>query len=85
MKDDLAINSRIASIIIKGGVFGTPGITSDSFGFVAQEIVSFKVGTTVIPLKPVWPMTFRHWQRPAHRCGPQQRDADSFEVHVLKV
>lgn len=45
--------SKIASIVIKGGIYGTPGAAgSDSFGFVAQEIVAFKVGATVIPLKP---------------------------------
>jgi hypothetical protein len=41
--------SRIASVVIKGQVIGTTGV-GDSFGFVAQQIGSFKVGGTKFPL-----------------------------------
>jgi hypothetical protein len=37
--------SKIASIIIKGTVDGTAA-SGDHFGFAAQQIVAFKVGTT---------------------------------------
>lgn len=43
--------SKIASIAIGGVVSGTVG-GSDSFGFEAQQIGSFKVGSTVFALKP---------------------------------
>jgi hypothetical protein len=37
------IVSKIASVVIRGLVYGTPG-TGDHFGFVAQQIGSFKAG-----------------------------------------
>ncbi len=45
------IASKIASITIKGTARGTVGGT-DHFGFVAQEIGSFKVGGAAFPLTP---------------------------------
>jgi hypothetical protein len=44
--------SRIASILIKGQALGTPSMVNatDHFGFVAQQIGSFKVGGTKFPL-----------------------------------
>jgi hypothetical protein len=44
--------ARIASITIKGQVIGTTGGAADRFGFVAEHIVSLRVGGTVIPLLP---------------------------------
>jgi hypothetical protein len=44
-----AIVSKIASITINGQALGTPdGI--DHFGFVAEQIGSFEIGTTTFPL-----------------------------------
>jgi hypothetical protein len=46
--DSASIVSRITSIAIKGLVYGTPGAAADHFGFVAQQIGSFKaLGITV--------------------------------------
>ena len=53
--DDVRIpggNSTIASIdriVVKGNVLGTPA-GGDHFGFVAEELVSVKIGSTVLPL-----------------------------------
>jgi hypothetical protein len=44
-----SIVSRIASIVIKGAVLGTVGL-ADHFGFVAQQIGSFSVAGTKLPL-----------------------------------
>jgi hypothetical protein len=44
-----AIVARIASIAIKGAVIGTAG-DGDHFGFVAQQIGSFKMGGLTAPL-----------------------------------
>jgi hypothetical protein len=49
--------SRIASIIIKGAVEGTAA-TGDHFGFEAQQILAFQVGTTNLPLVPHGGQTF---------------------------
>jgi hypothetical protein len=46
-----AIFSKIASITIGGSVVGTDSVV-DHFAFVSQEIGSFKVAGTVIPLNP---------------------------------
>jgi hypothetical protein len=48
--DDPKVTSKIASVTIDGQVLGTLA-GGDHFGFVAEEIDSFKVGGTVIPLK----------------------------------
>jgi hypothetical protein len=48
--NDPAVTASIASILIKGQVFGTPQ-ASDSFGFVAQRIGSMAVGGSPISLK----------------------------------
>ena len=45
------IVSKIASILIKGTVLGTVGGV-DHFGFLAQQIGSFKIGVTAFPLTP---------------------------------
>ncbi len=45
------IVSKISSITIKGAAYGTLG-AGDHFGFVAQQIGSFKIGTTAFPLTP---------------------------------
>lgn len=47
--DTTARISKIASITIKGTARGTLG-AGDHFGFVAQQIGSFKIGTTAFPL-----------------------------------
>ena len=49
--DAANIVSKIASILIKGTARGTIG-GSDHFGFVAQQIGSFKIGTAAFPLIP---------------------------------
>jgi hypothetical protein len=46
-----AILAKIASITIGGQILGTTGGT-DHFGFVAEQIGSFKVGVVAIPLTP---------------------------------
>ncbi len=46
-----AILSKIASITIKGHIYGSPG-DSASYGFVAQNFGKFTRGTTVLPLNP---------------------------------
>jgi hypothetical protein len=43
------ITAKIASVTINGYVMGTLG-GGDHFGFVAQQIVKFKIGGTTIPL-----------------------------------
>jgi hypothetical protein len=43
--------SRIASIVIGGAIQGTVAAV-DHFGFVAQQIVKFKVNGTTLPLTP---------------------------------
>jgi hypothetical protein len=47
--DQPGIVSKIASILIKGTALGTIG-TGNHFGFVAEQIGSFKIGTTKFPL-----------------------------------
>jgi hypothetical protein len=47
--DDAGIVSRIGSIIIRGQVFGTQ-VTLDRYGFVAEEVAAFKVGSLKAPL-----------------------------------
>jgi hypothetical protein len=86
VKDDNALTSKIAGIVIKGGVFGTPGVNSDSFGFVAQEIVAFKVAGTMIPLKPgVANDVFASSSAQAIGAGRSTLTPDGFEIHVLEV
>ena len=45
-----AVVSRIASITVKGQVYGTVANTTDRFGFVAEQIGAFTVGITKLPL-----------------------------------
>jgi hypothetical protein len=45
-----SVMSRIASIVIKGTVIGTAEEGGDNFGFVAQQIGSFKFGTNKLKL-----------------------------------
>jgi hypothetical protein len=47
--NDAGIVSRIGSIIIRGQVFGTQ-VTLDRYGFVAEEVAVFKVGSLKAPL-----------------------------------
>jgi len=49
--DRAFIVSKIARVAIQGHVFGSDGGT-DQFGFVAQQIGSFKVGNTTVGLTP---------------------------------
>ena len=52
INDDPAIKSRIAAVIIRGQVIGTPSSTDAStFAIAAQQIGSVKLGTTIIPLQ----------------------------------
>lgn len=46
---DTAIVSRIASIVIGGTVNGT-GAAGDPFGFVAEQVVSVKIGGVAVAL-----------------------------------
>lgn len=50
------IVSKIASILIKGQALGTPRVNQgtgiDHFGFVAQQIGSFKIGNSAFTLNP---------------------------------
>jgi hypothetical protein len=45
-----AISSRIGSVVIGGQVLGTQG-GGDHFGIVVQNVVSLRIGGTLIPLK----------------------------------
>jgi hypothetical protein len=47
--DRPGVVSKIASILIKGTAFGTT-FGGDHYGFVAQQIGSFKIGKTTFPL-----------------------------------
>jgi len=47
---DAALPSRIASIVVKGQAIGTPTDPGDFFGFVAEQIVSVKIGGATLPL-----------------------------------
>ncbi len=49
--DNPSIISKIASITIKGHIYGTPA-AGDGFGFVAQNIGKFVRGTTAYTLRP---------------------------------
>jgi hypothetical protein len=42
--DNPNIAARIANIVVKGQILGTDDIAGDRFGFIAQEIVSMKIG-----------------------------------------
>jgi hypothetical protein len=48
--DGSSIVSRIASISIRGQVFGTVDSSIDAFGFVAEKIGAFRTGATLFPL-----------------------------------
>jgi hypothetical protein len=52
VKDIANVSSKITSIVIGGQVMGTPTLVNDHFGFVAENIGSFKVkgGTTTYSL-----------------------------------
>jgi hypothetical protein len=52
VKDVATVSSKITSIVIGGQVMGTPTLVNDHFGFVAENIGSFKVkgGTTTYSL-----------------------------------
>ncbi len=87
VKDSNALTSKIASIVIKGGVFGTPGLTTDTFGFGAQEIVSFKIGSVTLPLKPgVANDVFATSKAQPIAAGRSSANTgDGFEIHVFEV
>src|SRR5262249_56671135 len=52
VKDDSPVFSTIRSVTIGGQALGTLGSvsTADSFGFVAQQIGSFKINGFAVPL-----------------------------------
>ena len=52
VKDVAGVSSKISSVVIGGLVHGTPASALDHFGFVAENIGSFKVkgGTTIYTL-----------------------------------
>jgi hypothetical protein len=87
VKDNNALTSKIASIVIRGGVFGTPGLTTDTFGFGAQEIVSFKLGAVTLPLKPgVANDVFTTSKAQPIGAGlTGASTGDGFEIHVFEV
>lgn len=45
-----AVLARIASITVRGQAYGTIANTIDRFGFVAEQIGAFTIGTTRLPL-----------------------------------
>jgi hypothetical protein len=53
---DSALVSRIANVLIGGSVTGTDDPTTDSYGFVAQQIGTFRVGNLTIPDVAVHPL-----------------------------
>ena len=87
VKDNNALTSKIASIVIKGGVFGTPGLTTDTFGFGAQEIGSFKLGSVMLPLKAgVANDVFATSKAQPIGAGlTGANTGDGFEVHGFEV
>lgn len=50
--DQPAILSRIASVLVKGQIYGSPGGGTDSYGFVAQSIGKFGRGPAAYTLRP---------------------------------
>lgn len=53
INDDAAIRSRIAAVVIKGQVIGTPSSTDAStFAIAAQQLGTVKIGGVTIPLQP---------------------------------
>lgn len=78
--------SRIASVVIKGGVFGTPGDGTDTFAIVAQQIGSFKVAGTAFPFTAgASNDTFSLGKAQPLGAGRSTATPDSFEVHVFEV
>jgi hypothetical protein len=88
IKDDSNVVSKIASIVIGGGVFGTPGAISaaDRFGFVAEQIGSFRANGLALALK-AGPNndTFALGHALPIGAGPSSFNSDHFEVHVYEV
>ena len=88
IKDDAKVVSKIASIVIGGGVFGTPGAISatDRFGFVAEQIGSFKANGLALALKPgASNDTFALGHALPIGAGTSSFNSDHFEVHVYEV
>ena len=80
-----AIIAKIASISINGQVVGIPG-SFQTFGFVAEQIGSFKVAGTVVPLlSGTSNDTFAAGK--AQPVGPtfSGSTGDGFAVHVYEV
>jgi hypothetical protein len=85
---DPATTARIASILIRGEVLGRPG--GATFGFVAEQIGSFKFNGTALLLAPgAHTDTFGGpgLVGAAKRVGPSLSTtmSDGFAVHVFEV
>jgi hypothetical protein len=50
VSDDPLLIARIAAISIAGAVRGTAGLTTDHFGFVAQQVSSLRIGGVAVAL-----------------------------------
>ena len=86
-RNDPTVLSKIASVAIGGGVYGvngTPGLTH--FGFVAEQIGSFKVNGVNLPLKSgAKNDTFALNAARAVGASLSTVDVDGFAVHVIEV
>jgi hypothetical protein len=88
VKDDGAVLSKIASVVIGGQVLGQPG-TANTFGFGAEQIGSFKYNGITVALH-----SGAHNDKfapaavgDAHPLGPSLSGGtpDAFAVHVFEV
>jgi hypothetical protein len=75
--------SRIASIVVKGQVYGEVG-TTHTFGFFAETIGSFKSGGVAFPLKS-GARNDRFSQGRALHVGNSLTSGGDFAVHVYEV
>jgi hypothetical protein len=83
--DNPAIISQIKRILIKGQVIGTAsGVDFVTFGFGAERVGAFTVGTTVIPLTAgAHNDTFPGAAKPVGSTTGMT--PDTFDVHVFEV
>jgi hypothetical protein len=88
VKDSPGVISKIASVVIRGGVFGTSSAVSlsDRFGFVAEQVGSFSVNGLALPLTAgASNNTFALGKALPIGAGRSSGTPDSFEVHVFEV
>jgi hypothetical protein len=88
VKDTAGVVSKIASIVIRGGIFGTPSAFSltDRFGFVAEQVGSFSVNGLALPLTAgASNNSFALGKALPIGAGRSSGTPDSFEFHVFEA